>query len=364
MLCHEIAHVQARHFAKRMEKATVVNIATLAGALLAILAGGGKAGGAILSGAMATSASFMLSYSRADEEEADRLGLMYMEEGKFDTSAMVTVFQKMLKDRWASPGGFPAYLATHPGLDQRIFYLEDAFSAHGNSSSPVDRNEKYLKFEEMKVKLIALYDDFTEGRKKLEELVEKNPGHSMPHFGLGLLYLRMNQYGEARESFRRALEINPAKGKFLRGVGVASYYSGDIRDAKSALSQAIILEPEDAEAYFYLGRIYAQEGMWEMALANLEKAKERNENLEDLFHHMALAYSKLGNLGEAHFMFGIHSEKQGNVKNAKFHFKKALTFEEGNSVKIAAIKKHMDKLDDDRRDKTPDEDPQKISNKR
>ena len=159
VLFHEVAHVQARHFAERVDKAKKVSIATLAGALAAILVGGGEVGTALMTGALATGQSIMLKYSRTDEEEADRLGLSWMERGRYDSMAMADVFSKMIKSRWLDTDAYPAYLSSHPGLDERVVYLQNAIQAHKLGLRERAKDQEQLDFEEFKVRLIALYDN-------------------------------------------------------------------------------------------------------------------------------------------------------------------------------------------------------------
>ncbi len=60
-----------------------------------------------MSGALATGQSIMLKYSRTDEEEADRLGLSWMERGTYDSPAMAAVFSKMIKSHWIDTNAYP-----------------------------------------------------------------------------------------------------------------------------------------------------------------------------------------------------------------------------------------------------------------
>ncbi|HPJ97517.1 MAG TPA: M48 family metalloprotease, partial [Syntrophales bacterium] len=75
VLAHEIAHVNARHIADMVNKATKVNIATLLGVLAgAFLGGGGDLSAALMGFSLAASQTMALKYSRDHEEEADRYG--------------------------------------------------------------------------------------------------------------------------------------------------------------------------------------------------------------------------------------------------------------------------------------------------
>jgi len=93
VLCHEIAHVTARHLSERVERSKKISIATMAGMLAAILIGG-EAAGAIMVGSQAAGMQAMLGYSRDDERQDDQLGFKYMSETGFAPSAMIDVLEK------------------------------------------------------------------------------------------------------------------------------------------------------------------------------------------------------------------------------------------------------------------------------
>ncbi|MCA1743571.1 MAG: M48 family metalloprotease, partial [Desulfovibrionales bacterium] len=74
IMAHELAHITQRHVARNIERSKLISI----GSLIGILAGvfiGSDAGNAVAVGSMAGGQSAVLKYSRADEREADQVGL-------------------------------------------------------------------------------------------------------------------------------------------------------------------------------------------------------------------------------------------------------------------------------------------------
>ena len=65
-----------------------LSLATLGAILLGIFLGA-KAATAVATTTMAASETVMLKYSRDDEDEADHLGLKYMDKSGYDRKAMV-----------------------------------------------------------------------------------------------------------------------------------------------------------------------------------------------------------------------------------------------------------------------------------
>lgn len=118
---HEIAHVVARHGNERMSQGL---LAALGGAALDValrqgdLGTGERAGVLAAYGAGATM-GVILPFSRKQELEADRLGMLYMARAGFDPNEAVR-FWENFADYKARQGGTrtPEFLSTHP-LDAR-----------------------------------------------------------------------------------------------------------------------------------------------------------------------------------------------------------------------------------------------------
>jgi predicted Zn-dependent protease len=124
VIAHEIGHANARHVASIIEKSQKLNIATLAAIIAgAFLGGGGEATAAIAAFSLASASTLTLKYQREHEEEADRLGINYLVNAGYYPAAMVD-FLKLIKQYEFLSKTIPSYLRTHPGTDDRIFYLD------------------------------------------------------------------------------------------------------------------------------------------------------------------------------------------------------------------------------------------------
>ncbi len=76
-----------------------------------------------------------LSFSREQEDEADRLGLELLFEAKFDPSGMPQFFE-LLKEEQAKLGlSLPSFMSSHPDTDARISNLQAKIVARGKSET-------------------------------------------------------------------------------------------------------------------------------------------------------------------------------------------------------------------------------------
>jgi len=119
---HEVAHALAHHGAERMssQKAAQVGTAVASAALSTTVPGGNRAYLPAMMAAVGAGATYgyVLPMSRAQESEADRIGLILMALAGYDPREAVTVWERM---RAANTGPRKAeWLSTHPADTTRI----------------------------------------------------------------------------------------------------------------------------------------------------------------------------------------------------------------------------------------------------
>ena len=114
VLGHEIGHVVGRHSNQQMAKTGLINgISQGVGVLLSDGQGTGGMQVAQMLGNIVN-----MKYGRADENEADTLGVRFLMEAGYDPEALIGVMQ-ILKDS-AGSGGQPEILSTHPDPGNRM----------------------------------------------------------------------------------------------------------------------------------------------------------------------------------------------------------------------------------------------------
>ena len=111
VLGHEVAHVTEQHSLERANREMGTQIGVAAGG--AIL-GGGSIGDLVQMGAQL---GLSLPYGRAQESEADTVGLVFSADAGFDPRASVRLWKNMAEKNKDAP---PEFLSTHPSSSTRI----------------------------------------------------------------------------------------------------------------------------------------------------------------------------------------------------------------------------------------------------
>ena len=122
VIAHEVAHALARHGAERMSDQMVASVGTAAAsvALAATVSGRSRTYLPAMMAAVGAGATvgYILPMSRAQESEADRIGLVLMAMAGYDPREAIGLWERM---RAASSGKRQAeWLSTHPADTTRI----------------------------------------------------------------------------------------------------------------------------------------------------------------------------------------------------------------------------------------------------
>lgn len=128
VVAHEIGHVSAHHGAERMSQGMAMQVG---GALLSVAMAAAGYGGPAQD--LATNAyglvgqvGVLLPYSRVQESEADRIGLLYMARAGYDPREAIAFWQRFQAYNSRRGGGrAPEFLSTHPLDETRINQLKE-----------------------------------------------------------------------------------------------------------------------------------------------------------------------------------------------------------------------------------------------
>jgi predicted Zn-dependent protease len=119
---HEIAHAVAQHGDERMSQALLAQMGGVA--LATALSTKPKETNQLFMSAygIGTQVAVLMPYSRLQESEADRLGLIFMAMAGYDPRAAVDFWKRMAAKKEGT--SLPEFLSTHPADETRIRNLE------------------------------------------------------------------------------------------------------------------------------------------------------------------------------------------------------------------------------------------------
>ncbi|MBU1713101.1 MAG: M48 family metalloprotease [Proteobacteria bacterium] len=359
ILAHEISHVVCRHLSDRLERSKKIQIATLAGMAAGVLLGakGGAetASRALTIGSAAAGQSLSLAYSRDDEMQADQIGLDYLKKSGYTGEGIVTVLKKIRDKRWYGSAEIPAYLTTHPAVEERISYMgswvEKSLEHPGNRLSYSTDN-----FNKAHTRLIVMYGNDQNILRMFGQDVINHPDDPIAHYRYGLILSKTGNRADAVIYFKKALEKNAFDPDMLKELGKTYFQDGRYKEAGNTLEGAISLAPDDPEALFFLGRIKAETGKLTEAEQIFKNITERHPYYTPALYFLGETSGKAGNFADAHYYLGLYYTVKEDIKNARFHLEKALleTSNESRKITIEEMLKDLKKKEKGEKEKEPE----------
>ncbi len=325
IIAHEIAHVMCRHISKRIESSSKIGLLTLAGLAAGILlgsSGDGNAAGALTIGAMAAGQSLTLSYSRADERQADQIGMKSLAEAGYNGTGMLSMLKKIRNKQWYNSKDISPYLMTHPAVEERIAYI-DSWLQSRDSLKTLNPKKTALDFERIHTRFLILYGEKDEALKIFKAEAVKKDADASSYYRYGLILSRTGNKKEATRQLKAALAERVFDLNILRALGINYYYSGQYSEALNTLKSAISIDCNDWESLLYLGRTQIALEKPESAISIFERIAVKYPDKYGVYYYMGKAYGKQKKSGKAYYYLGIYYYKKGKIKNAVFHLKTA-----------------------------------------
>ena len=254
-----------------------------------------------------------LNFTRANEREADRVGLQILDGAGLDPRGMAVFFERLQRATRIYDWGAPAYLQTHPLTFERIADVQGRIEA-----MPYRQVPDSIEFQLVRAKIKASFDAPGEAVAYFEESLKERKflSEAASRYGLTLSRMRAANYAAAKKELAGLQQVVPnhpmvenlacnlliAAGEQAQGLKCFSAalqrYSGHramLYDYVSGLLQAgqpgaalkliesrLQLTPEDYRLYQLQARSHA--------MLNRRLAQHRAQ---------AEAYARLGNLPAA-----------------------------------------------------------------
>jgi len=313
VLAHEIGHAVSRHIAHRMDKQGKVSTATmllgLAGMALGTAMGNPALAQGMLTGSMAANESIGLSFSRQDEEQADRLSFGWMQAMHRNPKAMEGMLKSMRRITRYRTNKLPPYLLTHPDPEARLNYVESLVELDEDQDKPgyykKTDNFAFLRFkyrvlsqsiaaDELRIHcanilasdkdpeqvtmahyglslLAAGETDFSRAIQELNIVRKKYPRQDILNVDLGTLYMQSGQLDKAIRYIRKAYKRDPTDMYAVFQLARAVGKKGDIVEAEKLYHEVVKTMPEYSTLYYEVGRLKANEG--KQGISNFYLAK-------------------------------------------------------------------------------------------
>jgi tetratricopeptide (TPR) repeat protein len=173
------------------------------------------------------------------------------------------------------------------------------------------------------------------------DTISKNPNAWMAHYNLGVLLVNRGRADEVMAHFSEALRLQPDDADAHYNLGVALEKQGRLQEAMAHFSAAGRLRPDYADAHYSVAAILARQHKFEEAISYYSKALQVNPNYVEAHNNLGVALFSLGeldkaiehyrralklnpNFGKAHNNLGNALLQEGKLDEAIAHYSRAL----------------------------------------
>jgi predicted Zn-dependent protease len=363
VLAHEISHVTQRHIARGIEAAGRTNLvstaATLAAILLGALAGAGSNAtlGAITA-AQTIAAESQLAFTRANESEADRVGIGLMAEAGYDPNAMPAFFEEMGRRTQLSPDKVPELLRSHPVTSDRI-----AESKGRAAQYPPVATHDSVSYAIIRERVRVLTTPAGQDpRTYYVSLIGNEPDANVAQvYGKALAQLIAGDAAGAVPTFRQLVATHPEVMQFHTAFAQSLIASGQSKEGLEVLERARELSPRNVPVTIR----YAE------ALLQANRPKRAHEVLLDLFNNVpptqeqirltAIAANAAGDVADAYSYMAEYHIMSGDLPLAANQLELALSVPNITTVQkaryVARLKELRDAMPQDRQRNQPPPNP-------
>lgn len=300
VLAHEMVHLTQRHTVRGIEaqgRSAIPALLAMLGAI-AIAAANPDAGQAALIGVSAAQQQMLLNYSRAYEQEADRIGIQVLANSGFNPQAMPAFFDKMYRaTRYDDPKQVPEYLRTHPVTINRIAEARDRADRLPERADPPDSGYAFTQ-----ARLVVLTARTPLDAKQYFEprLQEGTPfDKTVAHYGYALALAAANEFDRAREQMRLVREQDPSNPLLLLATGEIEARAGATAEAVEWYRRALANAPDSRPALYRYTEILSDSGDAESAIRILRDSVLAMQREPRYFRILAQAEGRRGHLAEA-----------------------------------------------------------------
>jgi len=328
IFAHETGHIAGGHLARLREQLANAQTSSIIAMLLGVgaMAAGARSGGtgaenasqiglAAMLGPQSMIQHTLLSYVRAQEEQADRAGVKFLNATGQSAKGMYDTFKRFADEVLVSAQYTDPYLQSHPMPKERMAALEELVKG-----SPYwdrkDSPELQLRHDLMRAKLSGF----------IERPETVNRRYPLGDTSLPARYARAivaYRHADLRDAIAQIdgliaaqpnnAYFNELKGQALLENGRAAEAVGPLRRAASLAPDAILIRVMLAQALVAVNDTKAAEE----AIPLLRTAMTREPDMPDAYSQLAMAYGRKGEYAEADLAAAQAAFARGDIKTAK-----------------------------------------------
>lgn len=300
VLAHEISHVTQRHLARYFEEVDRYGLPMLAAMLgaIAVAVVDPQAGAAAIAGVTGLNAQNQINFTRANEEEADRIGMQLLAKSGYNPRSMPGFFEKLQKSSRYAQSSAPEFLRTHPLTTSRIADSEARAEKYPNKEYSNSHTYELVRYK----LLVNSYKTPNEAIVALRQTLDAHKGNAKEQlpvrYGLAYAYIADRDFERARQQIKYLMDDNADDIAYLLLTAKLETEDSNYAAAFKIYKKAYGLYPDYKPVVIAYSR----------ALLDVKQAKQARNILRNYERHHDHDLTSYSLLGQAEAMLGNEVE--------------------------------------------------------
>ncbi len=316
VMAHEIAHVTQRHMARAYERADQMRFAEIAALLAAILIGisDHQAGVAAVTAVTGTTVQAQINFTRANEEEADSVGMHLLAYSGFDPRGMPAFFERLQQKSRYYQSNAPEFLRTHPLTVSRIAKSRDRAAQY-----KAVNHQNSQGYELVHAKLeVASYKDPERAVAEFQHRLSETSVIAMSpvRYGYILALTAAGDYGLARQELAILLAGDEGNIAYLLAGAKIELAEGNYDDALKIYRKAYHLYPDYRPLVIAYAKALLDAGQPAIARDLLLQFRRRDEPGPIYYELLAQSEAQSGSMANSGIAKAEYFYLTGETKRA------------------------------------------------
>jgi predicted Zn-dependent protease len=322
VLAHESGHIAGGHLSRLRQQLAVAQtqsiIAMVLGAGAMVAAARGGAGGnpaAAILGPQESIRRSLLSYQRAQEEQADRAAVKFLNATGQSAKGMYETFKRLGNEILFAAQNADPYVQSHPMPMERVAALETLArtSPHWSKTDPPDLQ---LRHDLMRAKLAG----FLERRDTVARRYPMSDNGLPARYARAIATYRHADLRAAIAQIDGLIQAQPNNAYFYELKGQALLEGGKPAEAIAPLRRAAQLAPQPALIQVLLAQALNatnNAAAADESVGLLRRALAQDPELPQAYAQLAMAYGRKGDLAQADLASAQAAFTRGDAKTAR-----------------------------------------------
>ena len=324
VMCHELAHLSQRHYARSQNK-----VSPLANALMVLgsiaVAAASRNPEAILI-APAAMQQMSINFTRSNEKEADRIGFNNLVKAGFNPDDMTMMFQRMQSKYQNEDSEQFSYLMTHPLPSERLSDMRIRADSLKKTAQNSFRDNIDFYFMQKRAEIWANKDLKKLIRKyKKDQKSDINNISYSGSYGLSLAYKNLNDFDNSFSLLRKLIKEIPNNLVLESSLMELHLAAGNYYEAISLGKNILEIHENNYSASILLADAYIKNEQSEVAEKLLKSLSKERQTDPNIWYKLAEAQGLSGNILELHRSRAEFFILTGRHDAAVFQLKEALS---------------------------------------